>query len=160
MNIGIASIILIILVFVLAAFSVRSIKAANNEKKLADKTAASIQEYYAADTRAEAMIYRLDDMMISFQGSKWESKIKEMNQELKDTYGFDEIVVGKNEAGNKTYSFIVEVNETTKLQVEAEVTEENRCHITEWRTVSDEPEGNYTLDEDVELWDGNVNVEE
>lgn len=51
-NVGASSIILILLVLSLSIFAALSIKASNNEYKLAGKTAQSVQEYYEADARA------------------------------------------------------------------------------------------------------------
>lgn len=160
MNIGTSSIILILLVFVLAAFSVRSIKAANNELRLADKTVLSIQEYYAADAKAENIIYVLDEMMVSTEEKQWAGKIEEINQQFEEMYDFEEIVMSEEEEGNIIYSFAMNIGEMAKLQVKVEVTEEKKCHIIEWRTVSERTDEVYNLEEDVELWDGNVEIEE
>lgn len=160
MNIGTASIILVLLVFVLAAFSVRSIKAANSELRLANKTVLSIQEYYAADAEAENIIYALDGMMMSGDEKQWKSKIGEMNRQFKEMYDLEEIVMDKSEEGNIIYSFAVKMGEMRKLQVKAEAAKEKKCHITEWRIVSERPEETYNLEDDVELWDGNVDIEE
>lgn len=55
-NVGASSIILILLVLSLSVFAVLSIKASNNEYKLAMKTARSVQEYYEADARALGLL--------------------------------------------------------------------------------------------------------
>lgn len=160
MNIGTASIILVLLIFVLAAFSVRSIKAANGELRLANKTVLSVQEYYAADAEAENIIYALDNMMLSGDEKQWKSKIEEINKQFEDMHGIETIVMDKNEEGKLIYSFAVKMREHAKLQVKAEVSEEKLCQIIEWRIISERPEEVYELEDDVELWDGDVNIEE
>lgn len=55
-NVGASSIILILLVLSLSIFAALSIKASNNEYKLALKTAQSVQEYYEADAKALGLL--------------------------------------------------------------------------------------------------------
>lgn len=158
-NIGTASVILVLLVFVLAAFSVRSIKAANHELKLADKSVASIQEYYAADSEAENIIYLLNNMMRTENEKQWEKGIAEINQQFEGVYDIGEIVMDKTEEGKIFYTFAVKAGEKAKLQVKAEATEDKKCYVTEWRTIVEREDMTYNLEEDVELWDGNVDIE-
>lgn len=66
LNIGAASIILIMLVFALCTFAALSIKASNSEYKLAEKTARSVREYYEAEAEAYRQLdqYTVEDGMI------------------------------------------------------------------------------------------------
>ena len=106
------------------------------------------------------MIYVLDNMMMSEDEKQWETKVEEINKNFEEKYDFESIVMEKTEEGNIRYSFAVKMGEISKLQVKAEVTEKNKCQVTEWRTVSERQEVTYHLEEDVELWDGNVDIEE
>ncbi len=155
MNIGTASIMLVLLIFVLVAFSVRSIKAANNELRLANKSVSSIQEYYTADAGAENIIYLIDEMMISEDKDKWEGKIVELNKQFEQEYDLEKVVMNIDEEENIIYSFAIKMGETMKLQVGAKVSKgEKRCSIIEWRIVSERQDETYELEDDVELWDG------
>lgn len=77
LNIGAASIILIMLVFALCTFATLSIKASNNEYKLAKKTAQAVKEYYQAEREAFLQLEKYTpedgriDLVVDINDSSW-----------------------------------------------------------------------------------------
>lgn len=77
LNIGAASIILVMLVFALCTFATLSIKASNNEYKLAKKTAQAVKEYYQAEREAFLQLEKYTpedgriDLVVDINDSSW-----------------------------------------------------------------------------------------
>lgn len=63
MNIGGASIILIMLVTALSIFALLAIRSSMNERRLANKAAESIKEYYMLDGKAEEIYAKVDGII-------------------------------------------------------------------------------------------------
>lgn len=64
MNIGGASIILLLIVFALTIFAVLSVRASYHELKLAEETRRSVEAYYTVDSLAEELA---DNIKIAFK---------------------------------------------------------------------------------------------
>lgn len=63
MNIGSASIVLLLMIFALTIFALLSMKASYQELKRSEKVRDSIEEYYAADGQSEEMLLLIIEKM-------------------------------------------------------------------------------------------------
>ena len=64
-HVGSASIVMIFAVLCLTVFASLSLVTANYERKLAEKSAAAVQQYYAADWQCEAIYEQIYDSLQS-----------------------------------------------------------------------------------------------
>lgn len=62
-NVGGASVILILLVLALSVFALLALRSSYNERKLARKAADSVRDYYEMDGRAEDLYARIDGLL-------------------------------------------------------------------------------------------------
>lgn len=67
LGVGASSILMIFIVLCITTFAVLSITSAGADSRLTDKAAGAVSEYYAADSKAEAMLYEIDDALLSAQ---------------------------------------------------------------------------------------------
>lgn len=168
-NVGTPSILVILLVFVLCVFALMSIQASNNEKKLADKTGASVQEYYQADQKAEyAKAYisavlqstepeYLEQTLVGLEAAKDEhlKGMQDVYVKVKEGAAFQE-KAEQEEIGTVAYAF--PVHEDSKLKVEMTVYSDRSYQVTQWKL--ENASSGVELDEGMGLWDGTVPVEE
>lgn len=168
-NVGTPSILVILLVFVLSVFALMSIQASNNEKKLADKTGKSVQEYYEADQKAEyARAYisavlqstdleYLEETLVGMEAAKVE-QLKGM-QDVYVTVSEDAAFLeSKEQEKVATVAYAFPVRKDSKLKVEMDVYSDRTYQVTQWKL---ENAGmGVELDEGMGLWDGTVTVEE
>lgn len=174
-HIGGASIMLILLAFVLSTFAVLSIKASNNEFRLAKKTAASVQEYYEADAKAQKVLAYLDALMKSVAeeelaeslasaaqscGVEGISNMQIKNKTAIENVQEEEIDVIEDDFLPQTMviSYEVTIREKTKLYVELEWNEKKEPKIVLWKVKSEELEG-YDMDLEENLWDGKIELD-
>lgn len=162
LNVGTASILLILLVFVLSVFSVLSIQASNHEWKLAEKTGDAVQDYYEADKKAEYMLCRVDAVLHSTSIERLESELKKIEEtKEKSLKGLSnvnlELVKGalfsekEKEIGTITYS--IEEQENSSLEVELTIFANRNYEIKKWKIVREAWEQD-DFEEGAELWDG------
>lgn len=150
MNIGGASIILILVVLALSIFAVLSIKVSNHEWKLANKTVESAEAYYEADSEAEEKLRQIHQV----------SKISgadELLLELSSLEGID--TVEALEDGLLEVRYQVEVKEGTTLSAAVIINSDKTFDVTQWRIMQKEPEGYGIGFETENIWDGTVNEE-
>lgn len=164
-NVGTPSILLILLVFVLSTFAILSIQASDSEWKLAEKTGESVKTYYAADEKAEYVLCYVDailqntdaeyleDGLVGMEGNaaKDIEGLENLKVNIKDRVVFEE--KKKNEIAEVAYDIVVK--EGTKLQVELQLFSDRSYDITSWK-IKQEELGVYDLEDNIELWDGNV----
>lgn len=167
-NVGTSSILVILLTFVLAVFALMSIRASNSEQVLAEKTATSVKEYYAADQKAEnALCYvdvmlkgleieYLEDAIVSLEFSKDEdlARVENVTVQLKKDAAFTD--GAKKEIGVVSYEYLV--REGCYLNVELAIYSDRSYGVQKWNTTQTVA-GVYELEDGIELWDGNVAVE-
>lgn len=162
LNVGTASILLVLLVFVLSVFAVLSIQASNGEWKLAQKTGKAVQDYYEADQKAEYMLCRVDTILHSTSIEQLEEVLKNIEvTEEKSLKGLEHISLELNEGasfsetdqkiGTLTYSIVEQEN--SSLEVELTILANRNYEIKKWKTVRKAWELN-DFEEGAELWDG------
>ena len=132
MNIGGASIILLIAVFGLTVFAVLSIRASYKERQMAQKNREAVEAYYEADARAEEIFAQV--------ANKWEDAGR---------VGSAQAVLDAKVAENEI-SFQVDVDHNRVLYVSLGL-DKGGCSVLHWKLVSG-TSGSYG--ESIDLWDG------
>lgn len=171
-NIGTPSILVILLTFVLCTFALFSIRASNSERKLADKTGDSVQEYYLADQKAvhvlayvdsvleTSEVEYLEETLVGAEAGKEESiaGIFGVKVKLEEHASF---VIGtegtKRSIGQITYCY--PVREGVDLQVALDIYNDRSYVIKQWSTTQAASDLLDLEDGGFELWDGNVTAE-
>lgn len=139
-NIGIASIICIFAVLGLTIFAVLSVSTASAESRLAEKYAASVQDYYAADLACSDIADRF--------GALWSSGASDAEYAaLAQETGAELTRAG---AAPLLVSYSVPIDETQALSVTLRLGE--RFSIVRWQT---ENTGDWVPDDSLDLWLGN-----
>lgn len=142
MNIGGASVILLIAVFALTVFSVLSIRASYNEKQLAERSRDAVESYYEADTRAEEAYAGIVNAWRAAQGRERGAAA------VLGAADIPEGVIADAE-GDCIICYVgIDYNRTLRLVFEVG---ETKCTVKEWRLVSDSY-GSY--EEELDIWDG------
>ena len=101
LSVGTPSILLVLLVFVLSVFALLSIRASANEQKLADKTAKSVKEYYAADAKAEYALGYIDSVLESAKISNLKTELLNMkNSNEENLKGLKDLKVTIKSSGD------------------------------------------------------------
>lgn len=141
MNIGGASVILLITVFALTVFAVLSIRASYSEKQMAKRGRDAVERYYEADAKAEEVYAKIRDAFRALgAGGTAKSVLEaaklppEIAAQAKENLIFYEIGVDYN----RKFEIVLTLRE-------------GECAVTQWRLVSN-AYGSY--DEEIEIWDG------
>ena len=135
-SIGITSMTVILCVLCLTVFSVLSLSTALTEQKIAEKRAASVQNYYDAETEAAEIVNKLQ--------KKYENDedvhryAKENGVDVKEDFFF----------------FHKPIDDGQELSVVLQL--KDGFEILEWKVVST---GDWTPDESLRVWDGEIIVE-
>lgn len=161
MNVGSASIILVLLVFVLSMFGVLSIKASNHELRLAEKLGSSVQEYYNTDALGQKVLAQIDKIVTTEAqkntGDVFLSNVSEKVKKIEETIGEGKVqsVNIKGEHGRlEQISYQVTMNDKRKLMAQVSFDINNKYSIDQWN-VKQESLGEYELEgiEDMETID-------
>ncbi len=141
MNIGGASIILLIAVFGLTVFAVLSIRASYKERQMAQKNREAVEAYYEADARAEEIFAQV--------ANKWEDAGRVGSaQAVLDALKLSEEMEAK--VAENEISFQVDVDHNRVLYVSLGL-DKGGCSVLHWKLVSG-TSGSYG--ESIDLWDG------
>lgn len=171
-NVGSASIMLVLLVFILSTFAVLSIKASNHELRLAQKTGISVAEYYDADSKAQKVLAQIDQILNGEDKNQIVSKLKNLKSEgLKEinVYGEEEkepIIITDEEPTEdqitkvEGITYKIAMRGEAVLSVSLEVDEKKNAHVSSWKTIPQPMEGYNIGFETENLWDGRINIEE
>ena len=135
-HVGSASIIMIFAVLCLTVFSTLSYVTANQEQKLAEKSARAIEQYYAADWQCEAYYEEIYNLL------KAGVAASELPQHL------DVDVTSEGTADRIAY--VVDVDERQQLQVQ--LIAENGVLRTETWAVTVKKQHEYN--DELAVWDG------
>lgn len=142
-GLGTPSIILIVLVVSMVVFALLALRSAQNEKKLAEKTAEAVRDYYALETLAETTLAAVN-----------EAVCKDVPQAEKIArIGDIPFVTGVvAEGSGKDTKYVVrmyaEKDEESGAGIAATAVfkeDGSGFDVTEWRFVKEEPEGGYEL---------------
>ncbi|MDR0446522.1 MAG: hypothetical protein LBH17_05780 [Oscillospiraceae bacterium] len=130
LNIGSASIIMLFTVLCLTVLAALSLLSANSQYRLAERSAAAAEAYYAADAEAAAIYERLKN----------------------GEYNGDVIITTETAAdGGTLFSYEIPAGGRQALSVRLTRDSGGGFYITEWRLVES---GEWTPDEGLNLWQG------
>lgn len=153
MNVGSASIILVLLVFVLSMFGVLSIKASNHELRLAEKLGSSVEEYYEIDALGQLVLAKVDHIITQArEHNKNDVFLKETTGKVKAIEGklgngkIENMVIENESRNLKKISYEVAISEKRTLMVGLSFNERNQYTIDKW-SVKQETLGQYELQE-------------
>ena len=136
-SIGITSMTVILCVLCLTVFSVLSLSTALTERKLAEKRAVSVQNYYKAETEAAEIV----------------NELQKKSENGEDVFAF------ANENGiivkNGLFFFQKTIDDGQDLSVVLQY--KNGFDILEWKIVST---AEWTPDESLHVWDGEMLFDE
>lgn len=144
MNIGGASVILLIAVFALTVFAVLSIRASYNEKQMAERGRDAVESYYTADTKAEETYAGIVNAWKTAAGEERTAAA------VLGAAKIPEGVTAQAQEDCITCYIGIDYNRTLRLVFWLG---EEECKIKEWRLVSDSY-GSY--EEQIDIWDGVV----
>ncbi len=153
-NVGGSSIILIIVVFALAIFAVLSIKASNSDLQLAKKTRAAISQYYVADSEAEEVLAKIDQVLLQAK------KVPELLEEKLESLPSKPLLKRSSEQTG-TISYEITMNDYATLQVELTydlgLASGGLYNVTTWK-VNQAAVGDYDFN-NFQFWDGQIEEE-
>ncbi len=150
LNIGGASILVILLVLSLTIFALLSIRTSYHELKLSEKTVGNVEEYYLADSKAEEILMQLGELLYQLN---WEDTPEQWESLLSGAAKLEGVTGLSRKEGLITYEVIM--NGTSVLRIEAapEIKDSvPRLSVISWKMVTEE-QGDYDLDS-LEIWDG------
>lgn len=139
-HVGSASIVLIFAVLCLTVFASLSLVTANHERKLAEKSAEAVRQYYAADWQCEE-IYQ------------------QIYQQLQSGVAVSQLTVPhvkvRQEGATAYLSYAVALDERQQLAVQLAVLPDGRIQTEQWQVLSQ----SWTYAEEIQVWDGEVDTE-
>lgn len=138
MAVGITSLLVIFVILCITVFAVLSVSTASSEKKLAEKHAQAVAEYYAADALCSQAANQIGELWSS--GAD-DDEFKSLAEEL------DAIFARDGDSRYFTYSRAIDDSQdlTVILRLDSEFT------IVSWVTVAT---GEWNPDNSINVWDG------
>ena len=145
MNIGGASILLILVIFSLTIFAILSLRASYHEVKMSEKTKTSIEAYYKADAKAEEILMQVSEAIA-------------IQEEFLDlTILAKDLSVESLQIDESTHilTYLVQIDYNRNLEVKLQLPEKSQNQITvhSWRMISTE-QGDYEDTSMEDIWDG------
>lgn len=148
MNIGGASILLLLLVFALTVFAILSMRASYQELKMSEKTRDAVERYYQADVKSEETLMSVREIMRSAMEQSLMSEIEYLKEEIaKDkNLKFDE--------NSHVLTCLVSVDYNKSIETRLKIPKEfsKDYEILSHKMIVDEQE-DYE-NEGIDIWDG------
>ncbi|MBR5486175.1 MAG: hypothetical protein IKV41_06660, partial [Oscillospiraceae bacterium] len=141
-KIGGTSLISVFVLLCLAAFGTLSLSSANADYRLAQRSAAAIDEYYQADSKAVEAYAVVDRYMRTAQSAE------QLKMQLADKMPYDAVVTDDD---GLECSFEVPVDKNRSIYVCVKMDENNIPKLTQWKTILT---GAWEEDVSMNLWDG------
>lgn len=139
MSVGVVSLIMIFVVFLLVSLAVLSLTTASANARMADKSLSMQSAYYEADARAQETLAQIDGVLRSSGADQ--GALEALNRGV--TY----------DPESATIRFDTEISDTATLKSELRV-EGDSVTVIRWQTV---PDGEWQTDSDTKnLWKGGV----
>ncbi len=145
-NIGGASILLVIAVFALTVFAILSLRASYHEVKMSEKTRNAIQEYYTADSRAEEILMQISEVVAKQDSSL---DIAKLSQDLSI---IDKLKIDKS-THILTYNVPVNYNKDLEISLKLPTKMDEGVTVHSWKMVLTEL-GDYNDSSMEDIWDG------
>ena len=135
--VGAVSLLVVFAVLCLTVFALLSLTTVQADVRLADAAAEAVTNYYAADLKAQTVFACLRT------GSALPSDVSV------------ELSEGEDAEGTASASYAVPISDTQELQVELSRSPDGTWTVLRWQSV---PTGNWTYDDSLGLWDGDLIV--
>lgn len=148
MNIGGASILLVLLVFALTVFAILSMKASYHELKMSEKTRDSVEQYYEVDAKSEEALLSIQEVM--YDAMK-QTKVTEIEY-LKNEIAKDEYFTFDENSHVLTCLIAVDYNKTVETKLKIADNFKDGYEILSHKLLVNESD-NYDNDE-IDIWDG------
>lgn len=145
-NIGGASILLVLAVFALTVFAILSLRASYHEVKMSEKTRNAIQDYYTADSKAEEILMQISEVVAKQDSSLDITKLSEKLSIIENL---------KIDRSTHILTYNVPVNYNINLEITLKLptSTEDGVTVHSWRMISTE-QGDYNDSSMEEIWDG------
>lgn len=145
MNIGGASILLVLAIFALTVFAILSLRASYHELKMSEKTRDSVQAYYEADARAEEVYMLITQTLASKESLTTEQFLEKLSNI--ESLQMDETT--------NIITYVVPMDYNMVLQVQLKLPESLKglAKIQSWRMITSD-QGDYDAYGTEEIWDG------
>ena len=146
-NIGGASILLVLLVFALTVFAILSMRASYHELKMSENTRDSIEQYYDVDAKSEEALFSIQEVMYHAMNQTTVTEIEYFKNEIaKDaSFSFDEI------SHVLTCIIPVDYNKTIETRIQLADNFRDGYEILSHKMLV--KENDYVNDE-IDIWDG------
>ena len=135
---GGASLLVIFAVLALTVFALLSLSTVRADGRLSEAANASVQDYYAADCKAQAVLAWLR----TGEGRE--------TLDLPEDFTLSTAISEYADRSETVYSYALPISDTQELQVEVRVNGVNDYEILRWQAV---PIGDWEPDGGMELWD-------
>lgn len=136
-HVGSASIVMIFAVLCLTVFASLSLVTANHERKLAEKTAAAVQQYYAADWQCEAIYEEIYNTLQSGVDAA-QLQIAGVQVETQNAITY--------------LTYAVDIDSRQQLMVKLAVLPEGHIRTEQWLVTAQA----WDYAENINVWDGEV----
>lgn len=148
MNVGGASMILLLVVFALTIFAALSVRASFHEMKLSEKTKNAVSEYYLMDKKATEKLAGIRAALDAYA-------LRDYTPDVFEYEGVDVKVDDANE-GNMTLSYSVK-SETSEKSLNVTLAVENGelVRISRW-ALSENEHGDYDSGNGGDIWNGDI----
>lgn len=133
---GGASLLVIFAVLALTIFALLSLSTVRADGRLSEASAQAVQDYYAADCKAQAVLAWL--------------RTGEGEPDVLEDFAVTTSISEYGDHSETVHSFTVPISETQELQAEVRVDGANDWEILRWQAV---PVGDWEIDEGIDLWD-------
>ncbi|MBQ9120145.1 MAG: hypothetical protein IJY09_08870 [Lachnospiraceae bacterium] len=157
LNIGAASMLLLMLVLAMTVFAVLSVRASYRELEMAKKNTESVEAYYAADTAAECMYAKVLHIWRELSGQERSALTvaEQLEKVVAEPTFLAKLGVDSDDlrvyAEKETLRCEVVVDYSKTIEMTINITEKI-CDVTGWSLRCKE-DGLYT-GEELEIWDG------
>ena len=148
MNIGGASILLVLLVFAVTVFAILSMRASYHELKMSEKTRDSVEQYYEVDAKSEEALLSIQEVMYDAMKQTEMEEIEYFKKEIAkdECFTFDEI------SHVLTCLIAVDYNKNVETKLKIADNFEDGYEILSHKLLVNESD-NYEND-GIDIWDG------
>jgi len=133
---GGASLLVIFAVLALTIFALLSLSTVRADARLSEASAQAVQNYYAADCKAQAVLAWL--------------RTGEGEPDVPEDFTVTTSISEYPDHSETVHAYTIPISDTQELQVEVRVDGVNDFEILRWQAV---PVGDWEIDEGIELWD-------
>ena len=135
---GGASLLVIFAVLALTVFALLSLSTVRADGRLSEASAQAVKDYYAADSKAQAVLAWLR----TGEGKE--------NLSLPEDFAMSTSISDYPTRSETVHAYVIPISDTQELQVEVRVDGENDWEVLRWQAV---PAGDWEADEGMDLWD-------